>query len=189
MANWASTTYAIEGSKQSLENILGSICLAITADNNKYEEYNACVDLGFTEKELEGKRLRGEITEQPKMENGVLKFCAEEAWGLQDFEALLRQKSSDIKVYWIVEEPGLEVYVTNDKEGKYFSDRYWVDTAQDDIYQSEYFKTEEDIYKWLSEITHGRVNCKEDVETFNAKHENSGTDAENFIHIHEFTVV
>ena len=184
----ASVAYAIEGSEKSLIEILGAICLAVHSDKCHWEEYQTCINLGFTEDELEDKRLGGEISNEPTLDNGVLKFCAEERWGLQDFEELLIQKFPDIKVYWIVEEPGCEVYCTNDKEGKYFPERYWVDTAQDDIYNSEYFETEEQMYKWLSEITHGRVKSEEDVEKFNADYEASGDECENFISIHKFEI-
>jgi hypothetical protein len=93
---------------------------------------------------------------------------------------------SEIKVYWIVEESGCEVYCTNDKKGKYFPERYWVDTAQDDIYDSEYFSTEEAMYKWLNE-KYG-VKSKEEVEAWNADYEATGDECENFIYIHEFDI-
>jgi hypothetical protein len=178
--------YAIEGPQKNLEEILGAICLAMT-DKEHWTEYKACEHLGFSEQELDDKRLGGEISEEPEIKDGVLRFWAEERWGLQGFNEVLEQKFPDIKVYWIVEEPGNEVYCTNDKEGKYFPERYWVDTAQDDIYQSEYFKTEEAMYKWLYE-KYG-VKSEEDVEAFNSDYEDSCTEDENFIHIHEFEVV
>ena len=185
----ASVAYAIEGSRESLEEILGAIILGMD-DVHHYTEWSACRKLEFSEEELDDKRLGGEISEEPEInEQGVLRFWAEERWGLQDFNELLEQKFPGIKVYWVVEESGCEVYATNDKEGKYFPERYWVDTAQDDIYNSEYFGTEEEMYKWLSQITHGRVKCKEDVEKFNSDYENSDADDENFIYIHKFTIV
>lgn len=183
----ASVAYAIEGSEKSLTEILGAICLAVHSDKCHWEEYQTCINLGFTEEELEDKRLGGEISDEPTLDNGVLRFYAEERWGLQDFEELLRQKFSDIKIYWVVEECGCEVYCTNDKEGKYFPERYWVDTAQDDIYQSEYFKTEEATYEWLNK-KYG-VKSKEEVEAWNADYEATGDDCENFIYIHEFEIV
>lgn len=190
MANMASVAYAIEGSQDSLTRIKEAINKAVNnKDDKKYEEYITCLNLGFTEEELEKHRLGGEMYEEVEIKDDVLRFWAEERWGLQDFEELLRQKFSDIKVYWIVEECGCGVYCTNDREGKYFPERYWVDTAQDDIYQSEYFKTEEAMYEWLSKITNGRVKSKEDVEEFNSDYEDSGTDDENFIYIHEFEIV
>lgn len=187
MANMASVAYAIEGPKKTLEEILGAIILGME-DKHHWTEWSACRKLGFTEEELDDKRLGGDIEETPCIEElGVLRLYAEERWGLQDFEELLRQKFPDIKVYWVVEESGYEVYCTNDKEGKYFPERYWVDTAQDDIYQSEYFKTEETMYKWLYE-KYG-VKSEEEVEAWNADYEDSGTDDENFIYIHKFTVM
>ena len=119
MANMASVAYAIEGPQKDLVNILGAICLAMT-DKKHWTEYKACECLGFTEKELEDKRLGGDIEQEPEMIDGVLRFYAEERWGLQDFRELLKQKFPDIKVYWIVEEPGCEVFCTNDSEGQVF---------------------------------------------------------------------
>ena len=188
MANMASVAYAIEGPRESLDEILGAIILGID-DEHHWAEWSACRKLGFSEEELDNKRLGGEISEEPEIRDGVLRFWAEERWGLQDFEELLRQKVPDIKVYWVVEESGCEVYCTNDKEGKYFPERYWVDTAQDDIYQSEYFITEEAMYKWLSEITNGRVKSAEDVEAFNSDYEDACEEDENFINIHEYAIV
>jgi hypothetical protein len=185
MANMASVAYAIEGPQKDLEEILGAICLAIT-DGKYWDEYSTCLHLGFTEKELEDKRLGGDMNDEPEIVNGVLRLSAEERWGLQDFEQLLRQKFPNIKVYWQVEECGCEVYCTNDKEGKYFPEKYWVDTAQDDIYESKYFNDDESMWKWLNE-KYG-VKSKEEVEAWNANYEDSGTDDENFICIHEFEV-
>ena len=187
MANMASVAYAIEGPQKDLEKILGAICLAVHGDSKHWEEYKTCINLGFPESQLRNYRLGGEISEEPTLKDGVLRFYAEERWGLQDFEELLRKKFPDITVYWVVEEPGCEVYCTNDKEGKYFPERYWVDTAQDDIYQSEYFITEEAMYKWLNE-KYG-VKSKEEVEVWNADYEATGDDCENFIYIHEFEVI
>ena len=187
MANMASVAYAIEGPQKNLEEILGAICLAMT-DKKHWTEYKACEHLGFSEQEIDDKKLGGEIDDDPTLENEVLRFQAEERWGLQDFAELLEKHFPDIKVYWVVEEPGMEIYCTNDEEGKYFPERYYVDTAIDDIYNSEYFKTEEEVYKWLDKLTYGRVKCKEDVEEFNADYEDSDASDENFIYIHEFEV-
>lgn len=188
MANMASVAYAIEGPQKDLEEIFKAICLAVDGNHGHWEEYQACINLGFTEQEIKGRSLGGEISEQPDLGEGVMRFWAEERWGLQDFNEVLEQKFPDIKIYWVVEEPDGEVYCTNDADGKYFPERYWVDTAQDDIYQSEYFKTEEQVYGWLSKITNGRVKCKEDVDKFNSDYEDSGTDCENFIYIHKFDI-
>ena len=188
MANMASVSYAIEGPEESLNKIAKALIKAVNSDDKRYEMYQAAEYLKLPIKE--GIRLRGEIEEEPTWDEntGALRFWSEERWGLQDFAELLEKQFPDIKVYWIVEECGMEIYCTNDKEGKYFPERYWVDTAIDDIYNSEYFETEEQVYKWLDKLTYGRVKCEEDVEKFNADYEDSGTEDENFIYVHEFKV-
>jgi hypothetical protein len=115
-------------------------------------------------------------------------FYGEERWGLQDFEELLRQKFPDIKVYWQVEESGCDVYCSNDKEGKYFPDRFYADICVDGDYYSEYFVSEDSLFKWLSNITHREINSFDDVEEFNSDYEGSCEDDENFINVHIFDV-
>ena len=193
MANMASVAYAIEGSDESLNKIYEAILKAMSY-KNCWTEYKACELLGYTEEELNdltsGYSLGGAVEEKPTFnkKTGVLKFFAEERWGLQNFHELLKKKFPDIKVYWVVEEVGFDVFCTNDKEGKYFPARYWVDMAQDDVFQSDYFKTEKAMYKWLDKVTYGRVKSEEDVEEFNADYEDSGACDENFIYIHKFEV-
>ena len=187
MANMASVAYAIEGSKESLESIQKAILEGLN-DKKHWTEYAACKSLGFTDEELDDKRIGGEISNDLTLENGVLRFYAEERWGLQDFEELLRQKFPDIKVYWTVEESGCDVYCSNDKEGKYFPDRFYADICVDGDYYSEYFVSEDSLFKWLSNITHREINSFDDVEEVNSNYEDSCEDDENFISVHIFDV-
>lgn len=188
MANMASVAYAVEGPKETLQKINEAIVVAVNSDDKRYEMYQVAeyLNLPITDETS----LGGEISEEPEWDEntGALRFWSEERWGLQDFNELLEAQFPDVKVYWIVEESGMEIYCTNDKEGKYFPERYLVDTCIDGIYNSEYFKTEEQAYAWLNKLTYGKVKSKEDVEKFNANHEDSGTDDENYIYIHEFEV-
>jgi len=189
MANIASVAYAIEGPKETLQKINEAIVVAIHTDDNRYELYKAAEYLKLPIND--NTHLGGEISEEPKWDEktGALRFWSEERWGLQDFAELLEKHFLDIKVYWTVEECGMEIYCTNDREGKYFPERYWVDTCIDDIYNSEYFRTEKEVYEWLDKLTYGRVKSEEDVEEFNVDYEDAGTDDENFIYIHKFEVV
>lgn len=186
MANMASVLYAIEGPEESLKKIAEALIVAVNSNDNRYEMHQAAeyLKLPITY----DTRLGSEISEEPTWDEntGALRFWSEERWGLQDFNELLEAQFPDIKVYWIVEEVGCDIFCTNDKEGKYFPERYWVDTAQDDIYQSEYFKTEEDMYEWLNE-KYG-VKSEEEVEAWNADYKDSETADENFIYIHKFEV-
>jgi hypothetical protein len=188
MANMASAAYAVEGSKESLGEILGAIILA-KDDTKNYTEYAACRRLGFSEKELEDYRLGGDIDDDPEIDDkGVLKFYAEEMWGLQDFHILLKKRFPDITVYWPVEEPGCELYCTNDEAGKYFPERYYADTCIDGIYNSEYFSTEEDLFKWLAKLTNNKVKSAQDIDEFNSAFEELGNEDDNFIHVYEYDI-
>lgn len=182
----ASVAYAIEGSRDSLENIEAAIHYGLD-DKEHWTEWAACKHLGFSDEELEGKRFRGEISDDVEINSdGVLKFWAEERWGLQDFHILLKKKFPDITIYWSVEESGCAVYCTNDKEGKYFPERYYADVCIDGNYDSEYFPTEKALFEWLAKLTNNRVKSVEDIENFNADYEDSGNDDENFINVYEY---
>ena len=184
----ASVSYMIEGPSETLKLINDAIVRAMSQEKH-WDEWEACINLGFTEEELDGKRLGGEFSDEPSISENILEFYAEERWGLQDFNELLEKKFPEIKVYWIVEESGCEVYATNDKDGKYFPERFYAELCQDDQIDFEYFKTEEAMYKWLSEKTDGRVHNEETVEQFNSDYEDEALDDENYIIIHQYAVM
>ena len=198
MANWASTDYTIEGPKETLKKIYDAIQYPDTSEGDDGWEGGVLKALGITWKERQpdgsGYYMRGFIQDPECIEfdpktNDILSFYAEEAWGITDFYEVLMENFPDIKVYWSVEESGEEIYATNDKEGKYYRERFYVDTYIGNNYQSEYFQFESSMYKWLSDITDGKVKSKEDVEAFNDLHEELVDDDDNFIYIHEFKVI
>ena len=199
MANWASTSYAVEGPKEVLQKIeyaLNNPILHEKEGDSEGWEGGVLRTLGITWEDRKpdgsGDYLRGFI--RPDVEpwydttTGALRFEAEEAWGITDFKEVLERNFPDIKVYYSVEECGEEIYATNDKEGKYFKDRYFVDTCIDSNYDSDYFMFESSVYKYLHNLTDGRVSSEKDVEEFNSKYEDL-CDSENWIHIHKFNVI
>ena len=104
-------------------------------------------------------------------------------------EAVETENATETETESSLEEEGEEVYATNDKEGKYFPDRYWVDTAVLGNFQSDYFIEESKIYDWLSKITNGAVQSEKDVKDFNTYYEDLGDDDDNFIKIHKFDII
>ena len=194
MANWAFTDYVIEGSKESLSKIYEAIKHPDNPDGSEGWEGGVLRALGIKWDERKpdgsGKYLRGFIQDVEGIEfnpeeNTTISFYAEEAWGVTDFDEILEDNFPDIKVYWCTEEEGMEVYETNDAEGKYFQYKYYVDTCIDGNYQSEYFTNEEAVYQWLSNITDDKIKTADDVEKFNEEIE----DTDDYINIHNFRVV
>ena len=194
MANWASTAYAIEGPKEALEKIEKAI-LEHPVEEGSSEDWEGNVlkalNIDWEPNTPDGKGyyMRGFIQDEPWFDGDTLRFYAEEAWGATDFHEVLEKNIPDIKVFYVVEEEGGDVYATNDKEGKYFPERYWVNICINNDWDSDYFTEESSIYTWLSKKTNGEVTDANSVETWNDKHEELEDDDENFVSIHEIEIV
>ena len=197
MANWAITDYVIEGPKDILQKIKDAIANHEVAEGSSHGwEGNILNALNISyEKqaiqqngdhlEVTGYYMRGFITDEAWFDDGTLRFYAEEAWGVTDFYKVLEKEFPEIKVFYKVEEPDDCVYATNDKEGKYFPERFYVDICYKGNYESEYFIFEDAVYKWINEITASEISTAEEVEAFNDANENG----EDFIHVYEFDVL
>lgn len=194
MPNWAYTSYAVEGPKETLQKIEQAI-LHHPVREGSSEDWEGNVldalDIKWISRDQDRKNglyMRGFIQEEPwwAENDTVLMFCAEEAWGVTDFDEALMSAIPDIKVYWATEEEGMGIYATNDKEGKYFPDRFFVDTCINGNYQSEHFKTGKDVYAWISKLTEGKVKTEEDVEAFN---DDVDRDPDDFIFVHEYRII
>ena len=193
MANWAYTAYVIEGPKDTLNKIYSAIKThTVREGSDEWWEGNIldALDSSWEDLKDEGEALymRGFI-EDFNLEDNTLHINATEAYGLTHFHVALEHIFKDIKVYWIVEGNEDEIYCTNDKEGKYFSERYYVDVSIDGKDEIEYFSTREEVYKWLSTFSDGEIKSKEDAEAYNRKHEDLGDEYDNYVHIYEYTVV
>lgn len=191
MANWAFTSYAIEGPVDILRKIYNVILHhPVQEGSSPRWEGNICtaLDAKWDEKKS---YLRGFISGEPKFtEDCVLRFDAEEAWGVTDFNEILENKFPDIKVYWVTEEMDCEVYQTNDADGKYFKDKYYVDTCINGNYQAEYFRSKEAVFKWLWKITKGKVCTEEDVKNYNESVVlDERYNKDDFISIHSFNII
>ena len=109
MANQATTSYRIEGSKSDLEKVYGVIDGFMTEKQkpvsetaSKDWEGNIVKALGATDKQLSENYLRGFIQEY-ELDGNTIRIEAEEAWGASDFRHLLRTLMPKLTVYFIVE--------------------------------------------------------------------------------------
>lgn len=191
MANWASTSYRIEGSKENLEKVYNVIDefmserrKPVQVDASNEWEGNIIRALGATDEQMKNNYLRGFI-EEYEMDGDIIRIEAEEAWGTTDFRHVLAQLMPELTIYYIVEEPGCEVYATNDAEGKYFPERFYVDAYVNGDYQSEYFDTEEQAMTYVANLLGKQEVSKNELENWNECHEED----DNFIYIHEFEIV
>lgn len=123
----------------------------VEANASKEWEGNIVKALGATDEQMKNNYLRGFI-QTYEIIDGVLHLEAEEAWGATDFRHLLVKLMPELTIYYIVEECGCEVYATNDCDGKYFTDTYYVDACIDGDYFSDYFNTEEQVLSYVAQL-------------------------------------
>ena len=191
MANWASTSYAIEGNKSDLERVSSVIndfvksnVKPVEANASKKWEGNIVKALGASEEQMKNNYLRGFI-QTYEIIDGVLYIEAEEAWGATDFRHLLAKLMPKLTIYYIVEECGCEVYATNDCDGKYFTESYYVDICIDGDYFNDYFNTEEQVLSYVAQLLKKESVTMKDIDERNEEQD----DNENYIYVHEFKYV
>lgn len=168
MANWAYTRYVIEGTPHAIKLIYDAIINPDTSEGDSDWEGGVLKALGLKYEVTKSNNLRGFIRYVQEPEDNVLRFNAQEAWHLTDFSEILRGAFSDsINIYYMLEEPGLGIYCTNDSDGKYFPERYYVSIYTDDKCYDDYFCSEEDMYKRLSTVTNGTVTNEQELMKHN----------------------
>lgn len=193
MANLAWTQYVVEGPKKTLEEIKHAIKNPdIEEGSSKDWEGNVLRALNIEWERQKpdgtGKRMRGFIQQSwwDNKKHTVLRLDAEEAWSVTDFSEVLEDNFPDIKVYWYCEEPSDAYYVTNDVEGKYFKDKYYVDACIKNNYYTEYFIEEKDLWHWISIWSNGKVTSQKELDEFNDSVDENFKD---YIDIHPIKIV
>lgn len=188
MANWARTDYRIEGNQKDLQEIY-NLCKAFDNSERPVMEDGASKDwegniilaLGIEKGES---YLRGFI-QSCELSDGLLCIEAQEAWGATDFRHLLEKHYNGMKVYYIVEEDGCEVYATNDIDGKYFAYHFIVASCIEGEDEYEEFKSEEEALAYAAVRIKRDTVTIADIDKWNEEHEYD----DDYISIHEFKFV
>ena len=191
MANWASTSYRIEGSESDLkkvyniiDNFVSGKSKPVLEDASTEWEGNIVKALGASDEQLKECYLRGFI-EEYELDGDVIRINAEEAWGATDFRHILGNLMPELTIYYIVEEAGCDVFATNDIDGKYFPEQYLVDAYVKDVDFYEYFETKEQMKDFVSSLIGKEDFTDEDIGAWNEEHE----DDDSYIYVHEFQYV
>ena len=156
MPNWCSTAYAIEGNATELKKLY-----ELMKDLEKRQKPSVQNGFGTTwlgclvealGESWEKIYCRG-TWDNLKFNGEVLTFNTETAWSpCNEMFDMVCEKYPTLRYFYQSEEPGMCEYWTNDDEGKYFPDRYYVDVCtSEEEYYSEYFQDLESVYDWLEE--------------------------------------
>ena len=155
MANWCFSNYIIEGPKEdldALDNIMTSLkqMEKPLVENGFGVWWCGCIVaiLGGNTQEI---YCRGEVIDY-SYDGGVIKMQIESAWSeLREFRLFLLKKLPKLKFYYQSEEPGMCVFTTNDKDGRYFPEKWLLDYNDEakNLYIYEYFKDLPAVIEYL----------------------------------------
>ena len=192
MPNWCDTSYKCVGDPKEVRKLNSVLkymekrkTSILSNGFGKMWLGNLVYKLGGNWEEL---RCRGEITDF-SLDSNVLTINQQTAWCEQEGVREIIEKSfPSIKVYYMEQESGCEVFCTNDASGEYFPERYFLDSFED----WEYFETLDEAAKFVSKIIGHEVEPSADaidkaLDNYVEEHEEENEDI--FYSFHEFKVV
>ena len=192
MPNWCDTSYKCVGDPKEVRKLNSVLkymekrkTSILSNGFGKMWLGNLVYKLGGNWEEL---RCRGEITDF-SLDGNVLTINQQTAWCEQEGVREIIEKSfPSIKVYYLEQESGCEVFCTNDASGEYFPERYFLDSYED----WEYFETLDEATKFVSNIIGYEVESSVDeidkaLNKYVEEHEEENEDI--FYSFHEFKVV
>lgn len=191
MPNWCSTAYAIEGNAKELNNLYELM-------KNLQEQKEPSVSNGFGTAWLgclvdalgenwEKVYCRGSWYNL-QFSGEVLTFNTETAWSpCNEMFDMVCEKYPTMRYFYQSEEPGMGLYCTNDEEGKYFPDKFYVDVfISEEEYYTECFSDLQSVYDWLEEICDVQVRSYQDINAIVKQWQEENEDA--YCHIHEYEI-
>lgn len=190
MPNWATTCYTFKGADENQAKDLYQRIEALNKMDKPFVEngfgklWMGCV-VNYLGGNYEEVYCRGEIIDYD-LSDDILHLCCETAWDeTPEFRHYIESKYPGSKIYYQVEESGNIVYATNDREWKYYSERYLLE-----FYDGcEYFSSLESAAKYVNGTIGKEV--KPDVqamETAIDEYMKEHPEEENWMSFHAFEV-
>ncbi len=189
MPNWCDTTYKCVGDPKEVRSLYKVIQRNAKRKTPRVKngfgvQWLGCIidALGY---DWEQYQFRGEISHFYLLDN-VLTVHQNTAWAEQEgFRQVIEKAFPSIKVYYREEECGCEVYHTNDIAGRFFPERYFLDSYEDPMY----YETIEEAAVSVSGIVGHQVKpsvqaITEALDQYQEDHE----DEDIFYSFHEFSV-
>ena len=116
----------------------------------------------------------------------ILRFNTETAWGpMNEVFKLVKSIYPSLEIYYQAEEDANGVFITNDSEGAYFTDRFRIEYDCD----YEYFTTIEGVCDYISGIIRKEVKTREDMEAAINDWNGNTEDDDKMIYFNEYEVV
>ena len=197
MPNWNTTDYTLYGNKDNIKRLYTDLKNTVDIDRTKESKPFTFLGnsywLGYIKKSLlpeveEELPVRGEISyieddiEDHDNDMASLKLTTETAWvACSELMDKIAGKY-DLQLFYYSEEPGCEIFETNDLEGQFYSFRYMVDSEKEGI---EYYDTFEQVAEAIAKMTGIRLNNISEADDKLSAFNNDDT----FLIINEISVV
>lgn len=197
MPNWNTTDYTLYGNKENIKRLYTELKKTVDIDRTKESKPFTFLGnsywLGYIKKSLlpeveEELPVRGEISyieediEDHDNDMASLKLTTETAWvACSELMDKIAGKY-DLQLFYYSEEPGCEIFETNDLEGQFYSFRYMVDSEKEGI---EYYDTFEQVAEAIAKMTGIRLNNISEADDNLSAFNNDDT----FLIINEISVV
>lgn len=197
MPNWNTTDYTLYGNKDNIKRLYTDLKNTVDIDRTKESKPFTFLGnsywLGYIKKSLlpeveEELPARGEISyieediEDHDNDMASLKLTTETAWvACSELMDKIAGKY-DLQLFYYSEEPGCEIFETNDLEGQFYSFRYMVDSEKEGI---EYYDTFEQVAEAIAKMTGIRLNNISEADDKLSAFNNDDT----FLIINEISVV
>lgn len=190
MPNWCDTSYIVTGEKEEVCDLYEKMKSLEERDESLVENGigktwlgNLVVLLGGDWEQIRCRGWWGNLCKD--CDDGALRFNVESAWAeLWEVRQFLQDKYPSLDIYYQSEEPGMGIYVTNDRDGEYFPERIKVEHWGN---EDEYFEVWEDVYEHVAGITHTCISSVEELHTAIKAYNNEHP--ENCIYVNEFQIV
>lgn len=182
MSNTCFTTYKIVGKKESIAKLHKTIK---DLDDRQMplvenEWYNPKLWLGCLVAALGGNPdevlCRGTIIHY-ELKDDVLTLNTEAAWTeMAETRHYIERSIPDLRIYYLEEEEGCELFNTNDAEGVFFWERYYLDSS--DVVR--YFCTLQEVADYAEEVTGKKMEAsfnaiKDALKCYADAHEDDDT--------------
>ena len=192
MVNWCTTAYVIEGDAKELESLYEAMTEIKMGKNTNVEDPFGTVGLLCLVKDLNGDRNKMDCRgywKNLEINGDTLKVTTLTAWKpsnkILDF---ICEKYPSFDYYYRAEEPGKLIYETNDRNGKYFPEKYRVEIfTREEVLHTKYFTKLSAVYGWFEELSGQLVKSEAEFEALLARWREECTYAYGYID--EFKIV
>ena len=169
MANTCFNQIKITGSQKDLTKIYDAIKKALEDNESSFSwlEASDFLELFGIKKKNIPSDLREAITDIKEIQDGVLKISSESSWNFKpDIWRALRTVFHDIDIYYLAEEFGCEIFVTNDTTETMFPVKYALDFDFEGYPEPgvNYFNSEEELLDFCRKVFKKNYRSAEEVE-------------------------